>query len=233
MRRGSHLALFASAYNPVAGRGAVLWSSSCTISRNDCDVAEQKMKKVPSFLLRRLLNCGRVPIFAPQSRTKASRIGRLAQLVQSVCLTSRGSGVRIPQRPHSFRQLSIGRWVAVFFVHERNCGRVGDTRKFGGRLCAKPASTGRAVVCFCVGMSVGCSSSCERVCAVVIGIWCHLLEKPIDEWRCSQKKRREKEKRRGKLSISSQLFIRLFAQPCTPFFGRLENRDRAGNEPRK
>ncbi len=26
--------------------------------------------------------------------------GRLAQLVQSVCLTSRGSGVRIPQRPH-------------------------------------------------------------------------------------------------------------------------------------
>ena len=27
------------------------------------------------------------------------RIGRLAQLVQSVCLTSRGSGVRIPQRP--------------------------------------------------------------------------------------------------------------------------------------
>ncbi len=26
--------------------------------------------------------------------------GRLAQLVQSICLTSRGSGVRIPQRPH-------------------------------------------------------------------------------------------------------------------------------------
>ena len=30
------------------------------------------------------------------------RDGRLAQLVQSVCLTSRGSGVRIPQRPHPF-----------------------------------------------------------------------------------------------------------------------------------
>ena len=28
--------------------------------------------------------------------------GRLAQLVQSVCLTSRGSGVRIPQRPPRF-----------------------------------------------------------------------------------------------------------------------------------
>ena len=28
-----------------------------------------------------------------------SKIGRLAQLVQSVCLTSRGSAVRIRQRP--------------------------------------------------------------------------------------------------------------------------------------
>ena len=147
-------------------------SLSCALVRSYCDVAEQKMKKVPSFLLRRLLNCGRVSIFAPQSRTKASQIGRLAQLVQSVCLTSRGSGVRIPQRPHSFRQLSIGRWVAVFFVRERNGGGWGDTRKLGGRLCAKPASTGRVVVCFCVGMSVGCSFSCERVCAVAIGVWC-------------------------------------------------------------
>ena len=77
-------------------------------------MAEQKVKKIPRFLLFGLFNCGRVSIFASQSRAKASQIGRLAQLVQSVCLTSRGSGVRIPQRPHSFRQLSIGRWVAVF-----------------------------------------------------------------------------------------------------------------------
>ena len=36
-----------------------------------------------------------------QERTTAqsNKKGRLAQLVQSVCLTSRGSGVRIPQRP--------------------------------------------------------------------------------------------------------------------------------------
>ena len=42
-------------------------------------------------------------IFAPSSRerttAKSNKKGRLAQLVQSVCLTSRGSGVRIPQRP--------------------------------------------------------------------------------------------------------------------------------------
>ena len=36
-----------------------------------------------------------MPTFAPLSRKE----GHLAQLVQSVCLTSRGSGVRIPQCP--------------------------------------------------------------------------------------------------------------------------------------
>ena len=34
---------------------------------------------------------------------KQAAKGRLAQLVQSVCLTSRGSGVRIPQRPREKR----------------------------------------------------------------------------------------------------------------------------------
>ena len=33
-------------------------------------------------------------------RKSFSKRGRLAQLVQSVCLTSRGSAVRIRQRPH-------------------------------------------------------------------------------------------------------------------------------------
>ena len=31
-------------------------------------------------------------------------LGRLAQLVQSICLTSRGSAVRIRQRPHKYTQ---------------------------------------------------------------------------------------------------------------------------------
>ena len=34
-----------------------------------------------------------------RTTAKSNKKGRLAQLVQSVCLTSRGSGVRIPQRP--------------------------------------------------------------------------------------------------------------------------------------
>ena len=39
-----------------------------------------------------------------ESATDLIYIGRLAQLVQSVCLTSRGSGVRIPQRPQVVAQ---------------------------------------------------------------------------------------------------------------------------------
>ena len=167
------------------------------------------MKKVPSFLLRRLLNCGRVPIFAPQSRTKASQIGRLAQLVQSVCLTSRGSGVRIPQRPHSFRQLSIGRWVAVFFVHERNGGRVGDTRRLGVRLCAKPASTGRAVVCFAwnVGRMQFLLRACLRCCRRCLGA----PPRETDRWVAlfSEKAERKREKA-GEVEHFSPVFYPTF-----------------------
>ncbi len=35
-------------------------------------------------------------------REVVKHLGRLAQLVQSICLTSRGSAVRIRQRPHFF-----------------------------------------------------------------------------------------------------------------------------------
>src|SRR5687768_629950 len=36
--------------------------------------------------------------------------GSLAQLVQSICLTSRGSGVRTPQLPLHRRSLAYARW---------------------------------------------------------------------------------------------------------------------------
>jgi len=51
-------------------------------------------------------------------------------------------------------------------VHERNGGRVGDTRRLGVRLCAKPASTGRAVVCFAwnVGRMQFLLRACLRCC---------------------------------------------------------------------
>ena len=39
---------------------------------------------------------------ARSSRVIPTNKGRLAQLVQSVCLTSRGSAVRIRQRPHGW-----------------------------------------------------------------------------------------------------------------------------------
>ncbi len=55
--------------------------------------------------------------------------GRLAQLVQSVCLTSRGSGVRIPQRPHSVKETPQG--VSFSYMSPRaGSGR----RDRGGRV---------------------------------------------------------------------------------------------------
>ena len=45
------------------------------------------------------------------------REGRLAQLVQSICLTSRGSAVRIRQRPQTSKRLtdcSVSLFFAVF-----------------------------------------------------------------------------------------------------------------------
>lgn len=45
------------------------------------------------------------------SRFAVPNEGSLAQLVQSICLTSRGSGVRIPQLPQSE---AIERWPLLF-----------------------------------------------------------------------------------------------------------------------
>lgn len=44
-------------------------------------------------------------IFASHLRENATLIGRLAQLVQSICLTSRGSAVRIRQRPQNGKKV--------------------------------------------------------------------------------------------------------------------------------
>ncbi len=54
---------------------------------------QKKLTEICSFKINAYL-CTR---FQEQ---KVSRNGRLAQLVQSICLTSRGSAVRIRQRPH-------------------------------------------------------------------------------------------------------------------------------------
>ena len=49
-------------------------------------------------------------------QTISPQEGRLAQLVQSVCLTSRGSGVRLPQRPPKKRPVTdILRQVFFFY----------------------------------------------------------------------------------------------------------------------
>ena len=44
---------------------------------------------------------------------RLGKAGRLAQLVQSICLTSRGSAVRIRQRPQGRSQF----WERFLFLH--------------------------------------------------------------------------------------------------------------------
>ena len=59
---------------------------------------KKKLKKFCQFRILPYL-CTAIRKRSTKRGARVKRIGRLAQLVQSVCLTSRGSGVRIPQRP--------------------------------------------------------------------------------------------------------------------------------------
>ena len=59
---------------------------------------KKNMKKFCQFRILPYL-CTAIRKRSAKRGACGKRIGRLAQLVQSVCLTSRGSGVRIPQRP--------------------------------------------------------------------------------------------------------------------------------------
>ena len=54
----------------------------------------------------------------PYLCTRLQEQGRLAQLVQSICLTSRGSAVRIRQRPHKTDNTKV---LSVFFLYAHSC----------------------------------------------------------------------------------------------------------------
>ena len=55
----------------------------------------QSLKKFKKVLVNKIF------VVHLQTQTKHGSLGSLAQLVQSVCLTSRGSGVRLPQLPQN------------------------------------------------------------------------------------------------------------------------------------
>ena len=67
-------------------------NASCTVAGDFCMQSLKKFKKV-------LVN--KIFVVHLQTQTKHGSLGSLAQLVQSVCLTSRGSGVRLPQLPQN------------------------------------------------------------------------------------------------------------------------------------
>ena len=55
-------------------------------------------------------------VFKRERQQNQIKKGRLAQLVQSVCLTSRGSGVRIPQRPPIKNRRKQNRFLLFLFI---------------------------------------------------------------------------------------------------------------------
>ena len=73
-------------------RGRVEWERGfpfAPFSTDSCAILEKNVQMFWRFRIKLYLCIA----------FETKDIGRLAQLVQSVCLTSRGSGVRIPQRP--------------------------------------------------------------------------------------------------------------------------------------
>jgi hypothetical protein len=69
------------------------------------------LKNILFFFLKKLAETNLVlHICTPKRREKE---GSLAQLVQSICLTSRGSGVRIPQLPQELKRFQ--RELKAFF----------------------------------------------------------------------------------------------------------------------
>ena len=110
--------------------------------------------------------------FAPLFRTMKA-FGRLAQLVQSICLTSRGSAVRIRQRPHR-SPLFSGLFWYIYHTYFEFYGFVGYSLRGGAcfssrRECRLSAKGGAS---HCEGIT--CSLEPLEVLAydaVYIGIY--------------------------------------------------------------
>ena len=98
--------------------------------------AFEKRRALSSVGSERLPYKQRVGGSNPSVPTSFSRIailpratqGHLAQLVQSVCLTSRGSGVRIPQCPLPFPQVARRSSERMNIFPERALSSVGSER---------------------------------------------------------------------------------------------------------
>ena len=69
------------------------------------------------------------------------KFGRLAQLVQSICLTSRGSAVRIRQRPHFFILVTFRAFSSAGSEHLPYKQRV------GGSNPSTPTNLDRTFIC--------------------------------------------------------------------------------------
>ena len=150
MRRGSHWALSASAYSPVTGRERACGSSSCTISRNDCDVAEQKKKKVPSFFALSLAPLRKSSYLCTAIENKSFSDWALSSAGSERLPYKQRVGGSNPSAP-TFFQTAIHRKMGSCFF----CART--KRREGGRH----TQVGRSAV-----RKTGIDWSCRRVFCV-------------------------------------------------------------------
>ncbi len=96
--------------------------------------------------------------------------GRLAQLVQSICLTSRGSGVRIPQRPQLNSEAAVAEEIRFLKDIPQERGRLAQlvqsicltSRGSGVRIPQRPRRKVIPVLQCNAGMCFFCYGLSER-----------------------------------------------------------------------
>ena len=101
------------------------------------------------------------------------KFGRLAQLVQSICLTSRGSAVRIRQRPHFFILVTFRAFSSAGSEHLPYKQRV------GGSNPSTPTNLDRTFICsifFLLNM-VAYNLYSEKADIYYIGLTGHITDK--------------------------------------------------------
>ena len=158
-----------------------------------------KAEKTPRFLKktpRYLEHIPKVRTFASQLRLRTRALSSAGS--ERLPYKQRVGGSN-PSAPTFFLTAIHRKMDSCFFCARRKRREGGRHTQVGRSAVRKTGIDWSCRRLFCVGMSDGCSFSCERVCAVAVGVWCHLLEKPIDGWRCSLKKTERKREKTGEV----------------------------------
>ena len=156
----------------------------------------KKMKKVPSFFAPSLAQLRKSSYLCTAIENKSFSDWALSSAGSERLPYKQRVGGSNPSAP-TFIQTAIHRKMGSCFLCTKETEGRSETHASLLVGCAQNRHRQAVPSCVLRGMSVGCSFYCERVCAVAVGVWCHLLEKPVDGGRCSLKKNGEKKRKDG------------------------------------